>query len=252
MGHLYSVTTIREKTKSEKSQLKLIDWANRNPGAREAAAERGTAIHSYCECHVTGRPYEVDPKYQEFWKGLPDVLDQFSKVIWAERPVNGDFGWTIGGDDIARVWGHEVDQETGVIRGFAGAPDLIGVANGKTTLADYKTSNTPYYRNFPDKALAKADPNEFRKQMLGWRKFVSCKSQLAAYSIAIKETLGIEIDQAAVIACVPELEKPQVFKISRGSLDYAEQDWWKVVRKFYEMYDHPNQDDPPEELPIAA
>lgn len=251
-GYLPSVTTIREKTKSEASQLKLVNWAKKNPGKREESANRGTHIHYCAECHVTKQPYEVDERYMGYWKGVPDVLDQFSQVIWAERPVNGDFGWTVGADDIARVWGVDIDPETGVIRGWAGAPDLLGIANCKTTLADYKTSDTPYYRYCPDKSIRNEDPDKFREQLLGWMKFKSCCIQLAAYSIAIKETLGIEVEQAAVIACVPALEKPQVFKLTRNKLNYLEQDWLKVVRKYYSMYDHPNQDDLIEDSAIAA
>lgn len=252
LGYFPSVTTIREGTKSEAAQLKLVNWSKKNPGAKEAAGLRGTHIHLCAEMHVTGQPYEVDPQYEKFWTGMPDVLDQFEKVIWAEKPLNGDFSWTVGSDDIARVWGYDTDQETGEIRGWAGAPDLIGIANGKVTLADYKTSNTPYCRYFPDKALQKEDPDEFRKQMLGWMKYKSCCVQLSAYDMGIEETLGIKLDQAVVIACVEELEKPQIFKLSRTKLDYLRLDWLKMVRKYYEMYPAPNQDHPTEELPIAA
>lgn len=255
-GFLPSVTTIREKTKSEASQLKLVNWSKKNPGAKEEASIRGTHIHYCSEMHVTGQPYEVDPKYEEYWTGMPEVLDQFSRVIWAERPLNGDFSYCIGADDIARVWGSEVDPETGVIRGWAGAPDLIGVAGGLTTLADYKTSNSPYCRYFPSKDIKESNPDLFREQMLGWMKYKSCCIQLAAYGIAIKETLGIEIDQAAVIACTPKLDKPQIFKLSRKKLDYLEQDWINLVRKYYAMFDHPNQDEPEdavlETVPMAA
>lgn len=251
-GYFSSVTTIREKTKSEAAQLKLVNWSKKNPGAKEAAGIRGTHIHWCSEMHVQGQPYEVDSQYADYWTGMPEVLDQFEKVIWSEKPLNGDFSWTVGSDDIARVWGYETDQETGEIMGWAGAPDLIGIANGKTTLADYKTSDTPYCRYFPDKALQKEDAEEFRRQMLGWMKYKSAAIQLAAYDMAIEETLGIKIDQAVVIGCIKELEKPQLFKLSRTKLDYLRQDWLKIVRKYYSMYSAPNQDPVVQEEEVVA
>ena len=44
----------------------------------------------------------------------------------------------MGADEVARVWGSDSEG------GWAGAPDIIAVANGKLTLADLKTSVKPY------------------------------------------------------------------------------------------------------------
>jgi hypothetical protein len=41
-----SVTAILSRTASEASKKALLTWNERNPGGREAAAARGTAIHS--------------------------------------------------------------------------------------------------------------------------------------------------------------------------------------------------------------
>jgi hypothetical protein len=45
----------------------------------------------------------------------------------------------LSSDDVGRVWGQ--DEEG---RAWSGSPDIIGVANGKLTLADLKTSVKPY------------------------------------------------------------------------------------------------------------
>ena len=76
---------------------------------------------------------EIDEEYQNFRSGLPKILDQFTEVLWAESPVLDRFKFTLGCDDIARVWGAD---EQG--RAWAGAPDIIAVVNNKLTLADLK------------------------------------------------------------------------------------------------------------------
>ena len=44
-GPAASVTTIISETASEANKKKLEMWSKQNPGVKEAAAERGTAIH---------------------------------------------------------------------------------------------------------------------------------------------------------------------------------------------------------------
>ena len=44
-GPAASVTTIISETASEANKKKLELWSKNNPGFKEAAAERGTAIH---------------------------------------------------------------------------------------------------------------------------------------------------------------------------------------------------------------
>ena len=69
---------------------------------------------------------------------MPPILDQFEEVLWAESPVLDKFDFTMGADEVARVWGSDSEG-----RAWAGAPDIIAVANGKLTLADLKTSVKP-------------------------------------------------------------------------------------------------------------
>ena len=44
-GPATSVTTIISETASEANKRKLEMWSKNNPGVKEAAAERGTAVH---------------------------------------------------------------------------------------------------------------------------------------------------------------------------------------------------------------
>ena len=127
------------ETASEKNKRKLEMWAKNNPGVKEKAAERGTAIHFGMEQYLKGNKEPViDEEYKDFWAGLPKILDQFSQVIWAESPILDKYKFTLGADDVARVWGYDDEG-----RAWAGAPEIIGIANYKITLADLKTSVNP-------------------------------------------------------------------------------------------------------------
>ena len=84
-GPAASVTTIISETASEANKKKLEMWAKSNPGVKEAAAERGTAIHSCMEMFLKKEVFDVPQEYQEFWTGMPEILEQFDEVLWAEK-----------------------------------------------------------------------------------------------------------------------------------------------------------------------
>ena len=225
-GPAPSVTTIISETASEANKRKLEMWSKNNPGVKEAAAERGTSIHYGMECYATGRPVEIPPEYQDFWEGMPKILDQFSEFLWAEKPLVDRFNFTIGADDVARVWGCDSQG-----RAWAGAPDIIGVVNGKLTLADLKTSVKPYSRNWP-KDLEKGSP-EWRDLLGGHMKFKKTLKQLAAYDLGIQQTLGMTVQQAAILVSTPL--RTQVFKISRNFLNKLHDDWYALVDEYYKQ-----------------
>ncbi len=224
-GPAPSVTTIISQTASEANKRKLEMWSKNNPGVKEAAAERGTAIHYGMEQYLKGnKTPDIPEEYQDFWAGMPSILDQFQEVLWAETPVDPRFDFTIGADDVARVWG--CDREG---RAWAGAPDIIGVVNNKLTLADLKTSVKPYSRKWP-KDLEKGSP-EWRDLLGGHLKFKKTCKQLAAYDLAIQQTLGMTVQQAAILVSTPT--RTQVFKISRNFLNLLRTDWYKIVAEYY-------------------
>lgn len=227
-GAAPSVTTILSQTASEANKQKLEMWSKNNPGVKEAAAERGTAIHYGMECYLKKIEHEVPGEYAEFWTGMPGILDQFEEVIWAESPLLEKHQFTVGSDNVARVWG--CDDEG---RAWAGAPDIIGVVGGKLTLADLKTSVKPYSRKWP-KDLEKGSP-EWRDLLGGHLKFKKTCKQLAAYDLGIEQTLGMKVQQAAILVSTPV--RTQVFKISRRFLDMLRTDWLGIVKEYYEQVD---------------
>ena len=227
-GAAPSVTTILSQTASEANKQKLEMWSKNNPGVKEAAAERGTAIHYGMECYCKKIAHEVPEEYSDFWTGMPGILDQFEEFIWAESPLLEKHQFTVGSDDVARVWG--CDDEG---RAWAGAPDIIGVVGGKLTLADLKTSVKPYSRRWP-KDLEKGSP-EWRDLLGGHMKFKKTCKQLAAYDLGIEQTLGMRVQQAAILVSTPL--RTQVFKISRRFLDMLRADWLAIVKEYYEQVD---------------
>jgi hypothetical protein len=235
-GPAPSVTTIIGETASEANKRKLEMWSKANPGVKEAAAERGTAIHYGMEQFLKGnKTPEIKEDYADFWAGMPAILDQFTEVLWAESPLLDKFDFTVGADDVARVWG--CDDEG---RAWAGAPDIIGVVNNKLTLADLKTSVKPYSRRWP-KGLDKGSP-EWRDLLGGHMKFKKTCKQLAAYDIAITQTLGIRVQQAAILVSTPV--RTQIFKISRKFLDSLHEDWYKLVSEYYTQVENSGVYDP--------
>ena len=108
----------------------------KNPGGREAAAARGTKVHSLMEEYLLG--IDKDPQIEseeiaEFWDGLSDNLDKLENVVWAENPADPDkYGWTMGGDGISRVWHPGVDKNQ--TQGWAGAPDIVAEYKGQLVL----------------------------------------------------------------------------------------------------------------------
>ena len=235
-GPAPSVTTIIGETASEANKRKLEMWSKNNPGVKEAAAERGTAIHYGMECYLKGdKNPEIPEEYGDFWAGMPSILDQFQEVLWAESPVLDKFNFTIGADDVARVWGCDTEG-----RAWAGAPDIIGVVGNKLTLADLKTSVKPYSRKWP-KDLEKGSP-EWRDLFGGHMKFKKTCKQLAAYDLAIEQTLGMKVQQAAILVSTPV--RTQVFKISRNFLNSLREDWFKIVEEYYKQVEENGDHDP--------
>ena len=235
-GPAPSVTTILSETASEANKQKLEMWSKNNPGVKDAAAERGTSIHYGMEQYLKGnKTPDIPEDYSPFWDGMPKVLDQFEEVLWAETPMLEHHQFTLSNDGIGRVWGQ--DEEG---RAWCGSPDIIGVANGKLTLADLKTSVKPYSRNWP-KNVEKGS-QEWRDLLGGNLKFKKTLKQLAAYDLGVQQTLGMKVQQAAILVSTPE--RTQVFKISRNFLNKIHDDWYAVVNEYYTQVSNCNVYDP--------
>ena len=160
---------------------------------------------------------------------MPDILDQFQEVIWAETPLYEKHQFALSSDGIGRVWGRDEEE-----RPWVGSPDIIGVAGNKLTLADLKTSVKPYCRWWP-KDLEKGS-TEWRDRLGGYMKFNKCCLQLGAYALGIEQTLNMKVQQAAILVSTPE--NTQLFKISRRHLDSCQEKWLKVVDEYYKQLEN--------------
>lgn len=227
-GALPSVTTILSATGGNKAALER--WAKKNPGGREAAAARGTKVHSLMEEYLLGinkDPQIDDPEIAEFWSGLPEKLDKLDRVVWAENPANpDDFSWTMGGDGISRVW-HPGVHETETW-GWAGAPDIVAEYKGKVVLGDLKTSNGPYYAKWPGPDCPK---NEYGMRRAGFMKYQKCMMQMGAYAMALEHTVGI-IPEIMMIF-VATRDRSQVFAVQGGTIEKYKNKWLESVAKYY-------------------
>lgn len=187
--YLPSVTTVLSATETEKSKKGLQQWQLNNPGALQAAAARGTAIHKCCEDYLRGIPVDCPEEYQPFWNGLSHYLDWFDELHWSERPLRSDWNHLRSDDkEVAFVWSTEYK--------YAGCPDLIGEIGGVRVIADFKTSTGPYSNVFPEKGD--------RAGYGGFRKFQKCAQQMAAYRRALRERTGFDCQVALVIVSTEE------------------------------------------------
>ncbi len=227
-GALPSVTTILSATSGNKAALER--WAKKNPGGREAAAARGTRVHSLMEEYLLGinrDPVIEDEEIAEFWSGLPEKLDKLDRIVWAENPTNpDDFAWTMGGDGISRVW-HPGTNETETW-GWAGAPDIVAEYKGKVVLGDLKTSNGLYYSRWPGPETLKS---EYGMKRAGFMKYQKCMMQMGAYAMALEHTIGI-IPEILMIF-VATRERSQVFAVQGGTIEKYKNKWLDAVNKYY-------------------
>ena len=216
--YLPSVTTVLSATESEKSKMGLRTWNQNNPGALEAAATRGTAIHQCCEDYIRGIPVKCPEEYYPFWDGMSEYLDWFDTIHWSERPLRPDWNHLRSDDkEVAYVWS--------TVHEYAGCPDIIGEIGGVKVIADFKTSNGPYMNNFPDRGD--------RAGFGGFRKYQKCAQQMAAYRLALEERTGFRCDVALIIATTTETT--QGIFIDGDQMDLYESRFIKRAQMFHEL-----------------
>ena len=212
-----SVTTILGAVASEKSKRSLENWCINNPGKKEEACERGSAIHLCCERYVRGLNPDVPPEYADYWQGMEKHLCNIDDVLWSERPMLPKWRKiTVADDGMPRIWSTDLL--------YSGTPDLVYKRDGMVILADYKTSSGPYCRHFP-----KDDPD--RGKFTGWMKFQKVCKQLAAYSIAFEETLGVKVDACQVIVSTSEMT--QNFYIQGSEFEKFKTKWQADCNHFW-------------------
>ena len=122
---LPSVTTILGRTKDQQF---IKDWKAK-VGEQEAeriknlSSKRGTSMHKFLECHVTGVGYD-------------DLtgLGQEAKAM-AQKVID------VGLTPVEEYYGSEVTLYYPGL--YAGSTDLVCIHNGKDTVVDFKQSNRP-------------------------------------------------------------------------------------------------------------
>lgn len=226
-GDLVSTTSILSETSGNKAALER--WAAKNPGGREAAANRGTRLHKMMENFLTGKdkdPVIDDPEIAEYWEGLPENLSKLGRVIWAEDPLQGAFPWCVGEDGISRVW-HPGVHETETW-GWVGAPDIVAEYKGKIVLGDLKSSTGRYFAKHPGPDCPK---NEYGMRRAGFWKYTKCMLQLGSYSLALEHTCNLKPD-IFMIFCQTR-EHSQVFAVQGSTIKKYQEKWLQTVEKYY-------------------
>ena len=230
-----SVTTILGAVASEKSKRSLETWNTNNPGAKEEACARGTHIHECCEHYLRGLPFDVDPRWTSYWEGMEKHLCKVEDLLWSERPMRPE--WrpiAVADDGMPRIWSSQYL--------YSGTPDLVYQRNGMTILADYKTSTNPYCRFFPKDSTD-------RTRFTGWMKYQKVCKQLAAYSIAFEETLGVKIDACQVLVSTEDLT--QNFYVQGGEFNKFKRKWLENVNTFWGMMQGDQADSRPTEMSVG-
>jgi hypothetical protein len=90
---------------------------------KEAAAERGTAIHSCMEHYLKKNSLMYRKNVKSFGLGCHRFSDQFQEVVWAETPLLEKHKFALSEDGVGRVRGCDGEGEHGLV-----SPDIIGVA----------------------------------------------------------------------------------------------------------------------------
>jgi hypothetical protein len=235
---LPSVTSILSATQSAETQRKLAHWNALNPGVADAAASRGTFVHEAVENHLRGITVNPREDLKPYWKDLPEKVDELlegGRVLWSEKPFNKPEWYKyVGEDGVGRIHYYDKDKKLG----WSGCCDIIYEDNnGQIILGDFKTSVGPYSGKFPS---SKSDiPEDLRKALIsGVFKLKKTKLQLAAYTIAAEECLGIKITKTQIIVSTPLPDySVQVFSFGENEIEKDKDNWWQLVRKYYEMHE---------------
>jgi hypothetical protein len=93
-----------------------------------------------------------------------------------------------------------------------------------------KTSNGPYYSQWPGSDTPK---NEYGKRRAGFMKYQKCQLQLAAYSLGLEHTIGVI--PKIFMTFVATKETSQVFVVQNRTIHKYQQKWKDTVKKYYEV-----------------
>ena len=205
---LPSVTTILDRTKSEKSRAALNEWRARVGTERAQqitteAANRGTRMHTYLERYI--RDGAIPDRGSNPFSWPSHVM---AKTIVEQGLKN-----------VTEFWGIEVPLYFPGI--YAGTTDGAGIHLNDESILDYKQTNKPKKREWIDDYFM----------------------QLCAYAEAHNQVYGTQIRKGVVLMCVkPDLDanhmivgEPQYqeFVLEGEEFDKYRDLWWRRVEQFY-------------------
>lgn len=228
------VTTILDQTADYKTQMHLKNWLQdpANVSKAEAARSRGEYVHALVSKHLRMESYFVDPDYDQVWLQVKEQLEGLNNVIWSEGLLDGGHA-VMDRRTITEHSMNDVVQTPAVWSeqlGYAGCPDIIATRNGKLTLADFKTSDCYYQRQKP-----KFDPERgeaWRVKTKGWHKYQRTVLQLCAYSIAIKETLGLDIESMCILVACFNPINCGFYTLREDEIEQGTEAWLDRLAKF--------------------
>lgn len=196
---LPSVTTILDRTKSEKTKKALEAW-QRSVGIKRAeeikkeAAFRGTLMHSYLERHLKGENPTSGTNYyhKQSYKMANVILETYLK------PFLNEF------------WALETNLYYPTL--YAGTTDVVGVYQNVPSIVDFKQTNR-----------LKTDD-----------KIEDYKVQLAAYLSAHNKIYDTNINQGVILMCSKDLE-PQSWIITGDEMAKSVDQWWQRVAQYHQV-----------------
>lgn len=226
---LPGVTSVLGAQDTAEDKQRLKEWREReiqqgrNP---DEGRERGTRVHSLLERFILGERPEPENKADiPFYEGMRTKLGDYEEFLWSEKPlISGwEHVWSGPPSDprrLARVWSE--------IWGAAGTPDIIGrLKNRKYALADFKTSNQPYFRPTRNHVP--------RHRVTGYKKYKKTVRQMCAYSLLIKETLNIEIEEFQIIVGLRAIDEAQSFWIDSSEIARETETVKQLCARFWEQ-----------------
>ena len=267
-GVACSVTTILSNTESEKAKERLVNWgkgqeqAKSQPGYIEPR-ERGTKfddiVSGYCRTQsefrklpsLIGLHPEVAAMVNNFIKPTynartkqagPSFLELFGKCIWVQGVVPADYTDGLEAYKHVDSRGNAREYLASLEHGFAGTPDIIGEFKGELTLISLKTSNCDYRKTHPgyealnEREKGAPPPEEWRKAYGGYMKYSKAVMQECAYRLALIETMGITLDNIAILVSTPE--RAQAFYLTQYEIENGTKLFLERCKAFYETYGH--------------
>lgn len=213
LGRVSHISGYRKPDKAAASQATLAKWREQwkldNPELPDDFySQRGTLFHSACEHRLIqgNDPSELHEWIAPFYKAARPILGNYSKVYWAEKPIDLELPWK--DLEAMKFTTPEGEQRWQVFKkfwkggdaplflyGFCGTPDLVCRWRGKVTLIDWKTSNKlyvptrPRFSRGPDHNPAK---EALRRQAInGWYKYERTMMQLSAYLVGLENHLAL-------------------------------------------------------------